>query len=159
MLVISEEGAAQTLEDWVSAWVYPPDVLEAWGFPTTQLTPRRSTAEEIAGIFEGLYSGELIAPEGREIILNYLSAYTPNDDTRLGALREYLPSGSQFYNKRGSLADNLLIVADVAIIEVGDKAYILAFFALPSDSEPTTYEALDAAIAEAGQAFWDVYGD
>ena len=159
MLVNSEDAAAQTLENWVSEWVYPPDVFTAWGFPSTQLILRGSTMQEIVRLFESLYIGELIGPLAREIILYYLSADTASGDRGLGTLRAYLPTSGDLYHNRGPLLDDRPLVADVAIVKIGGTVYILAFFAEASERLPTTYKDLDGAVTKAGQAFWDVYGE
>jgi len=158
LLVKSDHEAAQILEDWVSRWGFAPDEFASWGFPSTLLTPGQSTLVEIVELFEGLFTGELIGQPGREIILDYLAEYTSYDATLLGTLRAFLPIGSGFYNDRGPLADDRLIVADVAIIEIGEQVYVLAFFAEPSETAPATYEDLGAAIAQAAKAFWNIFG-
>ncbi|MDH3942785.1 MAG: class A beta-lactamase-related serine hydrolase [Anaerolineae bacterium] len=159
MLVKSEEDAAEILEEWVISWTSPKKVLSEWGFSQMSITPRRATPMEVVELFEGLYLGEWINSTSREMILDFLSQYTPNDDTRLGSLSDFLPDDSTIYNKRGSLADDRVIVADVALVVVGERSFVLAFFSQPDDSNETTFEKLDAAIGRAAAAFWEIYAD
>ena len=154
MLVVSEEKATAILEDYTRRTLNLPAQQRAWGWEHLDLEARRDTAAGVADIFAQLYRGEHISPTARALILGYLSDYTPNDDTRIGVLRPQLPPGAQIYNKRGSLLTPY-VVADVAIIEnPSGTDYLLVIFAY--NGEPrTTYERLDAAVAEIAQAFWD----
>jgi len=155
MLVESEEKAAASLVEWIAGVLDPEQVLASWGMLYTSIDPRRTTLLELAALYEGLYKGEWVSAKARGIILELMSAYTPNDDTRLGVLREYLAEGEGFYNKRGSTISPL-IVADVAIIEWGEKAYLIAIFGQPEpEQDQPTYERLEAAIEEAALVIWE----
>jgi beta-lactamase class A len=154
MLVVSEEKATAILEDYTRSTLNLPAQQRAWGWEHLDLEARRDTAAGVADIFAQLYRGEHISPTARALILGYLSEYTPNDDTRIGVLRPQLPPGAQIYNKRGSLLTPY-VVADVAIIEnPSGTDYLLVIFAYNGEPK-TTYERLDAAVAEIAQAFWD----
>jgi len=154
MLVVSEEDATEILVEWIEERLRIRDTLEGWGLTETTINPRRTTAEETTRILEGLYQGMWIEPQARDFILELMSEYTSSDDGRLGVIRDQLPNGN-IYNKRGSLAREWVIVADTAIIEYGEKAYIAAFFAYPNDEGDTTYEDLEAAIEEAAHLIRD----
>jgi beta-lactamase class A len=156
MLVDSEEDATELLLDWVSARIHVKDTFARWGALDTTYTPRRTTAEEISRIFEGLYEGLWLLPGERQIILDLMSEYSPGDDTRLGLINNYLPDGNNLFNKRGSVAKGFVVVGDVAIIEMGNRAYVVAMFGypLPEDDLPT-YDDLEAAIEEAVPLIWD----
>ena len=154
MLVRSEEKATAILEAYTRERLNVPAQQRAWGWEYLDLEARRYTAAGVAEIFEQLYRGEHISPAARALILGYLSAYTPSDDTRIGVLRGQLPPGGQIYNKRGSLLTPY-VVADAAILEnPSGTDYIIVIFAYNGEPK-TTYERLDAAVAEIAQSFWD----
>lgn len=159
MLVDSEEDAAAVLEGEISAnRLHVPNTLAAWGLPGIDLRARRATVQELVRLAELLYLGRLLPPEGTQILLELLETYTPNDDTRLGILRQRLPPGYHFYNKRGTITDGLMVVGDLAIVSLptpaGDRVFTLGIFAYQSQ-QPTTYERLDAAMPKVAQAFWE----
>jgi len=154
MLVVSEEDATEILVEWIEERLMIRDTLEEWGLTETTINPRRTTAEETARILEGLYQGLWIEPQARGLILELMSEYTSSDDGRLGVIRDQLSNGN-IYNKRGSLASEWVIVADTAIIEYREKAYIVALFGYPNDEGDTTYEDLETAIEEAAQLIRD----
>lgn len=156
MLVNSEEEATDVLQEWVEDRISVKDNFARWwGVIKTTYTPRRTTAEEISKILEGLYQGSSLSPEEKQIILDLMSEHTSGDDTRLGLLSEYLPDNYKLFNKRGSNAHRIVIVADVAIIEMGDRAYVVAMFGTPQlDDSGPTYEDLESAIEETVPFIW-----
>ena len=119
---------------------------------------RVASTREIARIWQGLYLGEYITAEGRSLLLDLLSEVTDNDTTRLGVICAEFSSGCKFYNKRGTVTDEILVVADSALVtlqtDAGQQAYILAVFGSQGDS-PTDYYRLNDAIAEIGLVFAD----
>jgi beta-lactamase class A len=153
MLVKSEGKAADILLEYIPNHINIPAQMAAWDMQFLDLNSRRYTATGIASIFERLYQGEYVSETARELILSYLSEYTPNDDTRIGILSERLPENYSIYNKRGSLLTPY-VVADSAILENEDGSdYVLIIFA--SQGEPkTTYEVLDQSVGEIALAFW-----
>ena len=95
-------------------------------------------------------------PSERDIVMELLSEYTPGDDSRLGVIREKLPEEHNFINKRGSIVSGYVAVADVAIIEMGDRAYVVAMFGyIGLEDNPPTYDELDATIEEAAPLIWE----
>lgn len=159
MLVHSEEYAADVLLYQLQVnQLNVPRTLEAWGLNGIDLKFRRSTVQELVRMAEKLYLGELLGNEATRILLEMLEAYTPNDDTRLGAIRELLPAGYHFYNKRGTITDGIMVVGDLAIITfpglTGDRVYALGMFGYQS-TQPTTYERLHTAVAQVALAFWE----
>jgi hypothetical protein len=156
ILVVSEENATQILENWVEDRFEIKDVFAKWGVLETSLSPRKTTAEEMGWIFEGLYQGEWVKPEEREIILELMSEVSSSDDTRLGVILDDLKEDDKFFNKRGSLVNGRIIAADVAIIEIGDGAFIIALFGYPGSEDVTpTYDDLEAAIEEVAPVIWE----
>jgi beta-lactamase class A len=153
MLVKSEEKATDSLVK--ALYQYRLDfmrTLQSWGASHTYIeTPRQSTALEIAMMFEGMYTAELVDFEAREIILNHLSQYSPGDDLRLGVIRKYLPDGYRFYNKRGTITDELLVVADTAICQLptsrGKRDFVLTILGYQGENK-TTYGRLETAIGD-----------
>jgi len=159
MLVDSEEDATRTLRDIIRESQIDVDAaLQAWGAFDTDISSRYSTPQDVAALFESLYFGTAITPEGRQIILDLLSTYTPNDDTRLGVLRASLPAGSKFYNKRGTVTEGRLIVGDAALMawDEGGREKVHVIVALSYVGElPTTDVKLVKGIESIARLFWN----
>jgi len=154
MLVKSEEDATKVLAEYISDNLNVPAQLREWGLQNIDLEARRFTANGVASLFERFYQGEFVSSKGQNLILGYLSEYTPNDDARIGSIRKLIPDSYQIYNKRGSLLTPY-VVADSAIIENRDGSdYIITIFAYNSEPK-TTYEILDQAIGEIALVIWD----
>jgi hypothetical protein len=129
--------------------------LSQWGITHTWLSPRRSTAQDMASILDGLYSGKMASPQARTIVLNLLSEYSPNDKTRLGGeLARLMTGDGKIYNKRGTITSGQLVVGETAIIEYHSHIYILTIFAHPRFDGDTTYEQLDAAFPKVADSIW-----
>jgi hypothetical protein len=160
MVVFTEEQATQILTDFLANNLDTEMVLKNWGLTQTSLRPRATTAEEMASIFENLYTGKYLTPLSTQLLLSLMEEYTPNDDTRLGSIRRLLPTGSRIYNKRGSLAQGTVIVADAAILVIPEKqktdVFVLEIFGSTSiDSKTCTYEQLDETIKKSGHIFFE----
>jgi beta-lactamase class A len=159
MLVESEEDATGTLRTIIKDSKLDVNAaLLSWGAIHTDLSKRRSTPDDIAALYESLYFGKAITPEGRQIILDLMSAYTPNDDTRLGVLRPSLPSGAKFYNKRGTVTEGVLIVGDAALLtwpqDGGEKVYVAIILSYPGDP-PASDVKLVRGIETIARQFWN----
>lgn len=155
ILVTSDEDATSTLEQWTFANINYLTVLSQWGITHTWISPRRSTAQDMTSILDGLYSGRMASPQARIIILNLLSAYSPNDKTRLGGELSKLMNGEgKIYNKRGTITAGILVVGEVAILEYHSHVYILAIYAHPRFDGDATYEQLDAAFPQVADVLW-----
>ena len=155
MLVTSDEDATSTLQDWTFAHINYQTVLSQWGITHTWLSPRRSTAQDMASILDGLYSGKMASPQARTIVLNLLSEYSPNDKTRLGGeLARLMTGNGKIYNKRGTITSGQLVVGEAAIIEYHSHVYILTIYAHPRFDGDTTYEQLDAAFPKVADSIW-----
>lgn len=149
MLVYSEEEATEYLTSWTVSNINYEKVLAEWGVTHTLLTPRRTTLWDMTLMYEGLYTGKMAAPAARKIILDLMSEYTPNDDTRLGTFHALLGKNSTIYNKRGTLTADWLIVADSAIVVYRSQAYIVLVYAQPEVNQSTpSYEQLDTVFPE-----------
>ncbi len=158
MLVVSEEKATESiLKALELAREDLNKVLTEWGTDTIDVIKRIASAHDMAILFEGLYRNYL-SEEARRFILDALKVYSPGDDTRWGVIRKKLPEGYQFYNKRGTITDDFLVVADWAIIEcptsLGKKTYILGAFGFQGE-KTTNYESLVKTIEEMSGAFWN----
>lgn len=162
MLVNSEEAATATLTDWldkkISGGMTP--VLRGWGMEKTTVRPRQTTAHEMTGLWESLYRGKLVTTEARGKILTWLGEYTDGDRSRLGSIKYKLklPPGWKVsvWNKRGSIAGGIVVVADAAIVEFISptnvrKTYVIEFFGYPGGG--ATYENLDLTIERAAELF------
>jgi beta-lactamase class A len=162
MLVVSEEKATESiLKALELAREDLNKVLEAWGTDTIDVIKRIASAHDMAILFEGLY-GNYLSEEARRFILEALKVYSSGDDTRWGVIRKKLPEGYQFYNKRGTITDDFLVVADWALIEcptsIGKKTYILGAFGFQGE-KTTNYEGLVKTIEEMAGAFWNYVQD
>jgi len=149
MLVDSEEAATKSLYQWAHININIPYTLKSWGAPETTLNPRRSNVLDLAELYEALYAGNYLSPEARQIILDLMQEYTPNDELRLGHLRAYNPE-LKVYNKRGSITEEWMVVADTALVETRTgEAYLILIFGTQGQrhEKQVIYETLDAAIA------------
>lgn len=158
MLVDSEEEATTSFEKVIlESRLDVMKVLQEWGAPHTYIDIRQSTAMEMASLFEGLYVGRCLDELPRKFILDNLEAYTPGDDLRLGMIRRFLPPGYPFYNKRGTITNEILVVSDTAIINVpttqGDKVFIVAAFAHKEEKE-TSYTQLADGLGKIAELLW-----
>jgi len=153
MLVNSEEGATQVLVDFLGkAWL--DQTWLGWGLEATRIDPRRSSARDLNSVFESLFAGDWVSPEARTQLLSLLSAYTPNDEARLGLLKARLPAAARIYNKRGSLVEWPRVVADSGLIELPDgQVYLFTLHGLGRGK--ASYEELEATLAQAVTAFGD----
>ena len=159
MLVESEVQATGIMMEIIAdSKIDVPAILESWGAPNTDISNRYSTPRDIATLYEDLYYGNVIAPEGREVILRLLNTYTENDDTRLGVLRPFLNAGSEYYNKRGTLTKERLIIADSALIAFDSngerKVYVIVIVAYAGE-HPSNDVELVKGIEAIARSFWD----
>lgn len=159
MLVDSDEKAATEMLDYIRrSGLDINATLANWGASHVDVFNRTAPLEEIASLLAGLYQGKLVPPEARRIILDLMAERTPNDDTRLGVLSSLLPAGAEFYNKRGTITAERLVVGDAAILawhsENGTRAYVIVIFGYPGQGT-TNDRKLVAGIEQAALAFWD----
>ena len=159
MLVDSDEKATTEMLDYIrQSGLDIQTTLSDWGAAHMDVFNRTAPLEEIASLLASLYQGKLVPPEARRIILDLMAERTPNDDTRLGVLTSLLPDGAEFYNKRGTITAERLVVGDAAILawpsENGTRAYVIVIFGYPG-KEKTNDLKLVAGIEQAALAFWD----
>jgi beta-lactamase class A len=158
MLVKSEEDATLSiLKAVTNSRLDVTQTLRSWGAARTDIYYRTSTLEDMAALMEGLYAGKLSTPEARTIILTYMAEYTETDETRIGVIHAALPCTGHFYNKRGTITKEYLVVADMAIVDfptsAGKQAYLIGMFAYPGDGG-ITYEALVQGMETLTPVFW-----
>lgn len=154
MLVLSEEYATDILyENIHKSPMNQTAILEAWGLTNTSLTQRQSTARDMNILLRSLYAGTSLNESARQYLLNLLAEYSENDDLRLGRMNELSKEKLLPYNKRGSLLNPLLIVADSGIAIHNDQVYLLQFYAYYDPINPASYKALETAIGEMGIIF------
>ena len=154
MLVKSEEDATEILYAYIKRSINIPAQLREWEITGIDLDARRFTAQGVTSIFERLYKGDFVSPTSRNLILEYMNTYTPNDDFRIGSIKENIPETYKIYNKRGSLLTPY-VVADSAILENPDGTdFVITIFAFNGEPK-TTYEKLDKAIGEISLVFWE----
>lgn len=160
MLVNSEEAATATLASFIEKNLPGGSkrVLADWKLSEISISPRKATVGAMTNIFEDLFRGKLIGQESREKILGWLAEHTESDETRLGLIKKSLPPGWKvnIYNKRGSIAEGIVVVADAGIIEFTmpdgqKKTYVAEFFGYPGKA--ATYQSLHDTIGEAAKIF------
>lgn len=153
MLVDSEELATESLTDFLGK-AYLEETWKTWGLSSTTIDPRRSSATEITSALENLYNGSWVSAESRGYLLNLLSTYTPNDETRLGRLRTRLPNETTIYNKRGSLVDWPRVVGDSGIVQMpGKPGYLFTLHGIGKGE--ASYEEMEATLDQAIDTFGD----
>ncbi len=163
MLVLSEEDATTSvLHSIEQSRLDIAKTLAGWGAPHTDVYARHSTAWEIAALFEGFYAGRLVQPAARQYMLDLMSEFTPADNLRLGAMR--LPADYPIFNKRGTIVDPQLVVADAAVFRApvagGDRTYVAGLFAYQDPTPgvvPVKYEQLEPAMSAIAGCFADYF--
>jgi hypothetical protein len=132
--------------------------MQSWGVDIN-IYNRVATVADINRIWQGLYNNELISPAGSDFLLTLLSTITDNDVVRLGDICAQAVTECTFYNKRGTITDETLVVADSALIKLSTNAdpqvYILTLVGSQDPENSTNYYQLDAAIAQVGSIFAD----
>jgi hypothetical protein len=155
MLVYSEEAATSAIEEWTAGILDPNQTLHDLGYTQTFVSPRQSSAREMAQILTDLYQGKLVNSLAREIILDYLLEETPNDSTLLGVIRPSLGPQDLLYDKRGEIAAQRTVVADLGLLYADGKTYVIAIYAYYNTEHGTgTYEELQAAVESISREFW-----
>jgi hypothetical protein len=153
MLVDSDEKATEDLLEYIRfSGLNISSALADWGAPNVNVFRRTAPLDEIAHLFAGLYEGDFIEPQARQMILDWMSEYTPNDDTRLGVIKSVLPADGKFYNKRGTITNERLVIGDAAIVTWDSKVYVILIFGYPGEV-PTNDLKLAAAIEQSALAF------
>lgn len=152
MIVESEEDATEVLENFLGA-----EQIEArlndWGLDKLGIGPRRSNATQVISLLEGLYSDQWLSKQSGAYLLDLMAVYTSNDETRIGIIRDQLPTNSVIYNKRGSLVEAPRVVADSGIINLpasgGEPERAIAFSIHGLGKDGSSYEVLEAKLDEA----------
>ena len=74
-------------------------------------------------------------------------------------LRPSLPTGAEFYNKRGSVTSGRLIIGDSALVSWDSNGarhtYVLVILSYYSEKYPTTNVRLENGIEAIARLFWD----
>jgi hypothetical protein len=156
MLVNSEEAATSALEDWTGQILDGNQTLHDLGFTHTFITPRQSTAEEMARLLVAVNDGQLVSPPARQIILSYLAEITANDSTLIGVIRPNLAPDDILYDKRGEIASQRTVVADLALLCTGGKTYVIAIYAYhDTENNSGTFNSLQAAVEKISADLWE----
>ena len=151
MLVLSDEYATDILYQNIhKSPMSQTAVLETWGLTHTFLVQRQSTARDMNILLRSLYAGTSLSESARQYLLSLLAEYSENDDLRLGLMNELSQEKLLPYNKRGSLIDPLLIVADSGIAIHDGQIYLLQFYAYDDAIDTASYKELETAIGEMG---------
>lgn len=161
MIVKSEEPATETLRKFLEKNLSggSQKYLADWKVGDINLSPRQTSVLAMTDLFEYLYRGKFISEQAKEKILAWMGEYTgTEDDKRLGAIKNKmkLPRGWRvnFFNKRGSIAQPITVVADAAIIEFlgpnnTKKVFVAEFFGYPGKG--ATYDVLEKTLTQAAE--------
>jgi len=164
MLVYSDEPSTDTLIEAITAnGLNSSMALQNWGLDI-DIYNRVASPADINLLWQEFYNGHLLSPAGTDILLELLSTVTDNDAVRLGHICPQFPSGCTFYNKRGTITDETLVVADSAMVTleigaglqafiitlVGSQGTAVANSGAQAPEQPTDYYRLDSAIARVG---------
>ena len=132
MLVKSEEPATGSIYRIIQQERLDIDgTLHSWGIKNTNIPYRRTTVYDLSLLLDGLYRQQFVSAEASQMILDLMNVYTENDDGRIGVLKESFPSAT-IYDKRGTLTDEFLVIADIALIEIDGETYQFLIFGLQS---------------------------
>lgn len=125
MLVHSEEKATYILTEFLISKNCNRDQLaSSFGSEETSIENRYSTADDMSKFFGHIFDLRTFKYQfTHSYLLKLLSTYTPEDNTRLGKLRNDNIGVTQIADKRGSIALNgLVVVADAGIVFVKNSA-------------------------------------
>jgi hypothetical protein len=143
MLVESEEDATEALVAHLGE-----AVLEArwqgWGLADTRVEPRRSSVRDLRTCFLAAYRGRWLNKASQQHLLGLLSAYSVNDEGRLGRLKQRVRAPLTIYNKRASLVGGPMTVADSGIVVAGARRFF--FTASSIGGAGSSYEGLEAEL-------------
>jgi hypothetical protein len=161
MLENSDEEATQRLLEAISdTHLDMGAALESWGADHTSIADRYSTADDLDGLLQALYTGQAINSEGRHILLELLAAGGADDGSRLGVIRPRLPPGGQLYDRRTTISNDQPVLGDAAILtwpsSGGTKAYTVIIFGSPGTT-PVSEAALTEAIESVSRILWDYF--
>jgi hypothetical protein len=143
MLVESEEEATEALVAHLSEAALKAR-WQSWGVADTQISPRRSSVRDLRTCFLAAYQGNRLSERSRQHLLDLLSAYTVNDDGRLGRLKQRVSTPLTIYNKRASLVSGPMTVADSGIVVAGSRRFF--FTASSVGGAGSSYEGLEAEL-------------
>lgn len=151
MVVKSEDGATETLENFANGYGRLRSYLDWWGLKHTFFHPRRSTVEDLLLALELINTQSTLNEEYNKYLLEMMSTYTENDETLLGVMLDELPD-CVFYNKRGTMASPM-VVADMGILACGDQTWYLVIAGTPTGLGTASYEGIQASIEDFGRVF------
>lgn len=143
MLVESEEDATEILVEHLGAAALDAR-WQAWGLADTRVSPRRSSVRDLRACFLAASRGSWLKRSSQAHLLELLSAYTINDEGRLGRLRKRVSVPLTIYNKRGSLVSGPMTVADSGIVVAGARRFFFTASALGGAG--SRYEDLEAEL-------------
>lgn len=162
MLVFSEEEATASLIDYILfKGQNTSDLIASWGADSTVFSSRYSTAEDTKQFFSHIYDFKTFKYSlSHKYLLDLLSRKTESDLTRLGTLPNFGVNIDQIYNKRGSIAKGITVVADSGIVRIntsdnklGKKSFFISLTGRPRQNIEVTYDTLEVELLSFVQAF------
>jgi hypothetical protein len=158
MLLNFEEYPSELLQSWFPASVDPNDAIRDLGYGNTLISPRQTTVTDISRLLEDLYIGELLQPAARQFILDLL---VPSEGNPLNVVRNNLEPGDVFYAKHGSVTEDHLTAAEIAIFTWKGKLYSLTLVAYPDvvNNDKATYASLQDGVEQIAGTIMDYLKD
>jgi len=105
--------------------VHLQDLVESWGALHTTIVPRQSTPADLALLWKRLYHGELLSEGRMEALLAILRTPSAGDELRIGAGLPEAARAGMAHKTGTTFEKGLGVVADTAVIEAGDAAYVI----------------------------------
>lgn len=158
MLLYFEDYPSELLQSWFPASVDPNDAIRDLGYGNTLISPRQTTVSDISRLLEDLYTGELLQPAARQIILD---ALVPSETNPLNAIRNSLEPADVFYAKHGSITEDHLTVAEIAIFTWKGNPYSITLVAYPdvANNDKATYASLQDGVEQIAGTIMDFLKD
>lgn len=139
MLVKSEEDATESCVRYISTKSSLADQFKELGLQNTSYLPRKSSQRELFSVWNGLFTGLLLDPAGRNYLLRKLSEYTPNDDIMIGSLRKKKYPDAIQWNKRGEvMGGGLFTMQDTGVLKIGNRYFYIGFAGTSTSQHPAS---------------------
>jgi hypothetical protein len=148
MLVNSEEDATESCVNFINSLRPLDQFFFELEMIDTSYLPRRSTQRDLFKCWENLFLGNLLEKEATSYLIKLLEAYTKNDDTLLGRIRNAFP-GTRQWNKRGSvLSADLSTLQDTGFLKIDNRFFYIGIAGRSIPNHQTTLEEMGAFFGE-----------
>lgn len=154
----SGEEASEVLRKWLAASADPNEAIQNLGYVNTFISPRQTTASDIARLLEDIYTGEFLQPPARQVFLDLL---LPSDETPLDVIRNSLKPGGAYYSKHGLITEDQSTASELAIFTDKGSTYSIVIIAYPDPVNigKTTYGSLQKGVEQIAGTLLDFLKD